>query len=212
MLETDDYFLRDELKQKIYASAKQFREARTKTIALGIPKLEKEINDKILAQVVTAQPMARETAESMLSNLSYEELKIKVNNVIEKQDKLYDLLTQLNTLHENQSNKALENVNENFTYTVYLTLLVTCIVIYLSIIIAIKIYRHVINTSNILTNKNIELKKAYLKSEEATKIKSEFLAKMSHETRTPMNGIMGMLQLLQTTTLMKNKKTIQKQH
>lgn len=35
----------------------------------------------------------------------------------------------------------------------------------------------------------------------ADKAKSEFLARMSHEVRTPMNGVMGMLELLQTTPL-----------
>ncbi|MDP3429414.1 MAG: PAS domain S-box protein, partial [Desulfomicrobium sp.] len=38
-------------------------------------------------------------------------------------------------------------------------------------------------------------------AEAANKAKSEFLANMSHEIRTPLTGIMGMLQLLETTTL-----------
>lgn len=206
MLGTDDYFERDELLSELYNSAKQFREARAKTIALGVPEIEKEINDNILAIVTVTQPMSRDAAESMLSNLPYAELSQKVQNVSDGQDKLYDLLNRLNALHKDQSYKALEDVNKNFTYTVNLTLLVTFIVIYLCVVVAIKIYRHVINTSNILTNKNIELKKSYVKSEEATKTKSEFLAKMSHETRTPMNGIMGMLQLLQTTDLNTEQK------
>lgn len=38
-------------------------------------------------------------------------------------------------------------------------------------------------------------------SEQANKAKSEFLAVMTHELRTPMNGVLGMLQLMQSTPL-----------
>jgi signal transduction histidine kinase/CheY-like chemotaxis protein len=40
-----------------------------------------------------------------------------------------------------------------------------------------------------------------LEAETATLFKSQFLANMSHEIRSPMNAILGMLQLLQTTGL-----------
>lgn len=38
-------------------------------------------------------------------------------------------------------------------------------------------------------------------AEQASRSKSAFLAHMSHEVRTPMNGVMGMLQLLEQTSL-----------
>jgi PAS domain S-box-containing protein len=46
-----------------------------------------------------------------------------------------------------------------------------------------------------------EFKRAVELAEEASRSKSQFLANMSHEIRTPMNAILGMLQLLQTTSL-----------
>lgn len=51
------------------------------------------------------------------------------------------------------------------------------------------------------------LKKAKEQAEAHSRAKSNFLARMSHDIRTPINGIMGMLQLLQTTGLDQEQKS-----
>ena len=53
-----------------------------------------------------------------------------------------------------------------------------------------------------------ELKCAITAAESANRSKSDFLANMSHDIRTPMNGVLGMLDLLRTTSL----KTTQKEY
>ncbi len=52
-----------------------------------------------------------------------------------------------------------------------------------------------------LQQKNEELSTALRLAQEATQLKEQFLANTSHELRTPMNGIMGMINLLRSTDL-----------
>jgi CheY-like chemotaxis protein len=52
-----------------------------------------------------------------------------------------------------------------------------------------------------LKKMNIDLKVAHLNAEKSSRAKGNFLTTMSHEFRTPLNGILGMMQLLETTKL-----------
>lgn len=56
-------------------------------------------------------------------------------------------------------------------------------------------------SSRELQRKNEELSRALQLAREATQLKEQFLANTSHELRTPMNGIMGMVNLLMETDL-----------
>jgi two-component system, sensor histidine kinase len=52
-----------------------------------------------------------------------------------------------------------------------------------------------------LEKQKLELQQARLQAEDANRAKSTFLAAMSHEVRTPLNGVMGMSELLSATRL-----------
>ncbi len=51
-----------------------------------------------------------------------------------------------------------------------------------------------------------DLYNAKQKADIANQSKSQFLATMSHEVRTPMNGVLGMVQLLEDTPLNDEQK------
>jgi PAS domain S-box-containing protein len=61
-------------------------------------------------------------------------------------------------------------------------------------------------SSEELHAKNAELLTALRQAREATQLKEQFLANTSHELRTPMNGIMGMVNLLKTTQLSEDQQ------
>jgi PAS domain S-box-containing protein len=61
--------------------------------------------------------------------------------------------------------------------------------------------QRLLESSRELQQKNEELSTALRLAREATQLKEQFLANTSHELRTPMNGIMGMVNLLNSTEL-----------
>jgi PAS domain S-box-containing protein len=63
-----------------------------------------------------------------------------------------------------------------------------------------------IESARELKAKNEALSKALTLAREATQLKEQFLANTSHELRTPMNGIMGMVNLLKDTPLIPEQR------
>lgn len=66
--------------------------------------------------------------------------------------------------------------------------------------------QRLLESANALQSKNEELSKALRLAREATQLKEQFLANTSHELRTPMNGIMGMINLLKPTELTSDQR------
>lgn len=64
-----------------------------------------------------------------------------------------------------------------------------------------RLNNELVNLQRQLTKKNVQLEQLIEKAEKATQARSDLLASMSHDIRTPMNGILGITELLLTTSL-----------
>ncbi|PWN07362.1 PAS domain-containing hybrid sensor histidine kinase/response regulator [Rhodohalobacter mucosus] len=64
----------------------------------------------------------------------------------------------------------------------------------------------VLNDLTQLKKKERELEQAQRTADESARVKEKFLAKMSHEMRTPINAVLGMAQLLEDTPLNQKQK------
>lgn len=64
------------------------------------------------------------------------------------------------------------------------------------------------NLENMVEERTEKLKIATLAAQESSQLKSEFLATMSHEIRSPMSGVLGMAELLMDTSLTVEQKNL----
>jgi signal transduction histidine kinase len=62
-------------------------------------------------------------------------------------------------------------------------------------------YEEYVQLNEVLKETNLDLEKAKLKAEESDRLKTAFLQNISHEVRTPLNGIIGFSNLLQLDNL-----------
>lgn len=67
-------------------------------------------------------------------------------------------------------------------------------------------YRTTMRIQELVEARTMELRLAKEQAEEASKIKSQFLANISHELRTPMTSIIGMTELLYRSVLTKEQR------
>ena len=66
------------------------------------------------------------------------------------------------------------------------------------------------NLEQMVEERTQKLKAAISRAEEANRLKSEFLATMSHEIRSPMSGVLGMAELLLDTSLTVEQRDLTK--
>lgn len=88
-----------------------------------------------------------------------------------------------------------------FTFAAFVIAFFAAILFYRQYHISKKVSSELKDLNEELNKRNEELSIAKQKAEDASRIKSEFIANVSHEFRTPMNAVIGMSNLLAETDL-----------
>jgi CheY-like chemotaxis protein len=93
-----------------------------------------------------------------------------------------------------------ENLYHSFHRSAIFTFIVTVLIALVCTFIAISVLKKVVRkTELVLQKKDEALLAAKEEAIQNSRVKSDFLSRMSHETRTPMNAIMGMAEVADRT-------------
>ena len=124
-------------------------------------------------------------------------------NKLKEQKRLLEKLVEERTFEINQKSKLLERQAENLNNANIL------LVEHQDEIIRQneELERHRNNLEQMVEERTSELVKAKIKAEESDRLKTSFLANLSHEFRTPMNAIYGFSQLLDEDEMPKEEKS-----
>ncbi|MCB1734059.1 MAG: response regulator [Gammaproteobacteria bacterium] len=201
MLSTPDAFDRDALFLAFNRAGFDVGSARNRFHELPLTLAERSVFDRqtvLIAEVVEAQ-------ERVVDGLSEDDFTatkaLMSSRVIPLQEAINDTFAEIRNLQMVANGVALQHARQAANTAVYWGLFVGLASLGVAVFIAARGYRLIRAQATAIEAHVAELERARIAAEHANKAKSEFIATMSHEFRTPMNGVLGMVQMLQGTAL-----------
>ena len=138
----------------------------------------------------------------------FKQLKARTIEQLTIQDTISELSMKANSELYLMKNKELGVVEKSRTASTYILYFAVLFILIISLLTFM-----VKRSTNSIVKMSEKMKTAMLKADNASEIKSNFIANVSHELRTPMNAIIGLSYLaLQTDLDEKQKSYIEKVH
>ena len=206
MLLMDDPFEIDETVTEFYDNAFKYRQARAALHALpmgeGERKLHKLIDD------ISAKPQKDNiiATEMFRAGTPRKEIEKVISRARSNQAQLLETLDRFVQLQKDKDESVVEYSREIFKESVFWISSMGIFAFLASILISRYVGEAVAVKNQQLMDAREEMEIAFKKAEEATVIKSEFLATMSHEIRTPLTSIIGFAE----TSLFENQSKEQR--
>ncbi len=208
LLFIDDPFELDEKISEFYGAANAVRDTLRVLRSLPMDSIEVELHKRIDKETIAPQQYNVQIAEMFRNSAPKEEIIIIIKAARKGQDALLSVLDEFIVLQKERDKAAVNFSHKIFGDSVYWISFFGVIVFLISIIVSRYVGRAVADKNEQLLEAGKEMAKAYKKAEEATLVKSNFLATMSHEMRTPLTAIIGFAE----TTLFSEQTIEQRQN
>ncbi len=208
LLIIDDPFELDEKVSEFYGAANTVRDALRVLRSLPMDSIEVELHKRIDKETIAPQQYNVQIAEMFRDSAPKEEIIIIIKAAREGQAALLSVLDEFIALQKERDEAAVNFSKKIFEESIYWISFFGVIAFLISIVISRYVGRAVADKNEQLLEAGKEMTKAYKKAEEATLIKSDFLATMSHEMRTPLTAIIGFAE----TTLFSEQTIEQRQN